>query len=195
MSAPNKILERTISELSKLYEVKSKTKNENDKELLEITIKELHRLYDHVSNSFDHLRTKALALMGGEVAILTFLFSANGNSSKTFFHKSAPIYGVVFYGIGIALLVGAFSAFLYVISTVSWQHPPDEKDVANVTDRFNHDVIRFLNHLISEYIESINHCIKVINLKSGRFMWGVYALSLGIFIMVMLKFGGGIIKI
>jgi hypothetical protein len=171
------------------------TKLENDKELLEITLLELRRLHGAITQSFDNLRGKALALLAGEVAIVTFLFSASDGKQKAFFHDQVPTYGIVFYGLGIALLGVAFLIFLYVISTVSWHQPPEEKDVANITDRFNHDPLKFLEYLKDEYIESINHCGKITSTKAIRFMWGVYSLSLGIFIILMLKYGGGIIKI
>jgi hypothetical protein len=194
MALPKNMTE-LLEELHRLCDNTTETRAEDDKELLEIALKEVRRLYDHVTSSFDHLRSHALALMGGEVAILTFLFSSKSSTNNSFFHKSVPVYGIVFYGIGIALLTCAFLIFLHVISSVRWMHPPDEKDVANVTDRFNHSTVKFLSHLIGEYIESINHCISVLNVKAKWFMRAVYALSVGIFIIVMLKFGGSIIKI
>lgn len=171
------------------------SREDNDKELYALALVELRELHKSITSSFDNLRTKALALLAGEIAIVTFLFSSNESAHARFFRESVPIYGVVFYGIGIALLSASFLLFLNVISSVTWSQPPDDKDVIHVTDRFNHSPLKFMSSLRDDYVESINHCASVQNVKSTRFMWGIYCLSIGIFVTLMLKYGGGIIKI
>jgi hypothetical protein len=164
------------------------------KELLTLSVGELRRLYDHVSTSFDNLRTKGLALLAGEVAIVTFLFSADGSHKALLAHQT-PVYGIIFYGVGIFLLALAFLALLYVIASVPWKHPPDHQDVVNLTDRFNDSPIKFLEYLQREYLACISHCAGLLTVKAKRFMWAVYSLSLGIFIVLMLKYGGGILTL
>lgn len=166
------------------------TDQENEKELLKESVAELRRLYDAVARSFDHLRTKALALLAGEVAIVTFLFSGNSSSSGLM-QQSPPIYGLVFYGLGIALLAFAFLMFLMVLSSITWKHPPEEKDVRNITARFNSNQVEFLHYLHNEYLEKIAYCTNKIGDKSSKFMRGLYALSIGIFLVILVKYGGG----
>ena len=169
------------------------TKEENEKELTTLAIDELRRLYDSINASFDNLRTKALALLAGEVTIVTFVISS-GNKHPIF-HDKVAIYGLVFYGIAILAFLVAFLVFVNVFSTVEWHHPPEEKDVANLTARFNSKPLKFLEYLKEEYLESINHCGGILDTKAVRFMRGVYALLVGIFIILMLIYGGGMIKI
>jgi hypothetical protein len=114
--------------------------------------------------------------------------------SHPFTHKPVPVYGVIFFGLGIGLLAFAFMMFLHVISSVHWTHPPDNRDISDVHDRFNDDPIRFLEYLKREYIRAIDHCISKLNPRASRFMWGVYSLSLGIFILLIVEFGSSIIK-
>lgn len=172
------------------------TKEENQKELHRLAIHELHRVYDGVVRSFDHLKTKALALLAGEAAIVTFLFSSNGTGSS-FFQKgtSVPTYGFVLFGVGITLLVGAFIIFIHVISIAKWTHPPDEKDLADIYGRFNNSPLEFLEHMKSEYTRTIPQCISILGRRSVRFMWGVYSLSVGIALLVLVKYCSGIIKL
>ena len=68
------------------------TRLENDTELLVLAVDELRRLHDSITQSFDNLRGKALALLAGEVAIVTFLFSADGSKKHAFFTDQVPIY-------------------------------------------------------------------------------------------------------
>src|SRR6266404_7417319 len=162
---------------------------EMDKELLELGVEELRRAYDHISRSFEQLRTKALALIAGEVAIVSFIFSSNQPRNGILGH-SVPIYGIVMFGIGIALLVIAGLIFLYVSSTSHWSHPPDEKDMVNLHKNFNNRT-EFLEQLRLEYITAIPECIKKISPRARRFMVGVYMLVIGIFILLLIKYCGG----
>lgn len=162
----------------------------NDVEVLRICVEELRRLYDSVSVSFEQLRTKALALIAGEVAIIAFLFSPN---SGRFFISPAPVYGFVIFGIGLALLALSFIMLLTVISTVSWTHPPDEKDIKDLNNKFKTEE-SFLTALKDDYMQAIAHCIKKTNARSIRFMIGVYSLSGGFALLVLIKYLGNLIK-
>lgn len=194
MAKINDVLD-AIQKIEALFQQHPKDSNreENEKELNRLAVEELRRLYDNIDRSFDNLRTKALALLAGEVTIVTFLISSS--HKHPIFHGDVPIYGIVFYGLAILSFVIAFLIFVNVFSTVEWQHPPEEKDVQNITDRFNHRPLKFLEYLKDEYLECINRCGSIVSTKALRFMRGVYALLIGIFIMLMLIYGGGMIKI
>jgi len=46
----------------------------DEKSILNMSMRELRHVYDHICNIFDQLRVKALTLIAGEVAIVSFIF-------------------------------------------------------------------------------------------------------------------------
>lgn len=162
-------------------------------ELLKECVGELRRLYDNISNSFEQLRTKALAILAGEVAIITFLFAPTDNGS--FFGPVVPVYGFVVFGLGIALLIIAFGMFLTVLSSVGWTHPPEEKDIVDLKKRFNNSPVEFLEYLKGEYMGAIKHCIGKTNSRAKRFMIGIYSFSAGITMVVLIKYLSNLIQL
>jgi hypothetical protein len=61
-------------------EIKISTSDQaNKQKLLELIIAEQQRLYDTVNEAFDNLRIKALGLMAGEIAAVTFDIPVFGN--------------------------------------------------------------------------------------------------------------------
>jgi hypothetical protein len=160
-------------------------KNKDEKELLTLAIDELRRHYDNVNDSFNHLRTKALALLVGEVAIITFIFSSPGLVMPKI------VYGIIFLATGVALLIISFVLFLAVLSSASWCHPPD----TNITKRlqkFFDSPVEFLIYMKDDYEDCIVKCIGIVGIRSSRFMWAVYAFSIGTLMLVVIKYGGGI---
>lgn len=163
----------------------------NDEErTLTVVIEELRRMYDCVGSDFESLRTKALALLAGEVAIVTFLFSTDTIGNKGFSVPLTPAYGAILFAFGCILLLTAFVLFLTVVATVRWTHPPTEKDIIDLKDRFDNDPVRFLRYLKNDYIGAINHCVGKINGRARRFMIAVYAFSIGVFMLILIKYGG-----
>ncbi|MEO5499730.1 MAG: hypothetical protein ABIR46_04485 [Candidatus Saccharimonadales bacterium] len=171
------------------------TPDPSEKELLTIALDELRLLHNNINTSFDNLRNKALALLAGEVAIVTFIFSSDNDGNSWFLDNSVPLYGLVIYAVGITLLAYAFAMFLAVISSATWKHPPEKKDIADLNHRFHKNPVEFLSYLKNEYVNAIDHCVGIINQRSDKFMRGVYTLSGGIIILVVVKYGGQIIQL
>src|SRR5882724_6922643 len=161
----------------------------DESKLYEQINNELSRLYDHIVKAFEQLRNKALALLVGEVAIATFLFQD--------FHinigqkNNPPVYGYAILGIGILLLVMAYAFFLYVISTIRWRYPTEEHDLTNPSVRFNSSPLEYQKYLHAEYMEKIPFCNKKVIVRARIFMYGTYALSTGVLLVILVKYGGG----
>jgi hypothetical protein len=151
--------------------------------ILRLTIEELRRTFDHISNIYDQLRTKALTLIGGEVAIVVFLFSDN-----KLLMPHEP-YGLVFFWTAIVFLMLAFGLLLWTISPVAWQIPVEIADVTNIPARWQNEK-SFLEYVRNEYVRCINHCNKYVVNRGRRFNWTIYLLSAGAIIVLLLKFGG-----
>ena len=165
---------------------------DNEKEVLGLSLEELRRLYDNICTSFDHLRTKSLALLAGEVAIVTFLFASDG-SDKTFFPDA--IYGLVFASIGVVFLGASFVLFLWALAPTQWHHPPDTKRLQDPDGSINRDPKKFLRYLKNDYITTIRSCIMKISSRAKGLTWGIYLLSIGIFILILIKYGGSNIRL
>lgn len=170
------------------WEVSVASKEDEEEKALFVEVNlELRRFYDLICGSFDHVKNKALGLMIGEVAIATFLFS--GFDLKT--DGTNPIYGYVMLGIGLALLLFAFAMYLTVIATAQWQFPTERHDMRNPTERFKGSSLEYQKYLHSEYLEKIGYCNKLSSTRASRFMYGTYSLTVGIVIVILIKYGGG----
>lgn len=161
-----------------------------DEELLLIeTVGELRRLYDYVVASFDAVRNKALALLVGEVAIVTFLFSRN--PGEGLIKNGAPLYGYVALALGIALLVFAAFRYFTVIATIQWVFPTEDYDMKNPTEKFKHSRLLFLRYLHAEYMSKAPKCIAKVKQRSDWFMHATIALAIGILLIILVRYGGG----
>jgi hypothetical protein len=165
----------------------------SDRERLHtLGVEELRRLHDAIGSSFEGLRTKALGLLAGEVAMITFLFSADTGKPLA---KPVIISTITMYGVGIALLGIAFVLLLTIITPVQWHHPPETVDLEDMDDRFHGSPERFAVYLKKEYVKSIRICAPILAVKSKRFIWAVFILSIGIFVVALLKFGSGTLNL
>lgn len=165
-----------------------KGKKEKDyQQLLQLVIDDLKRLYDFVDRTFDGLRTKALALLAGEVAILTFLFADDARRSPILENQS----DYIFLGIGVTALIMAFLKLLWILHPVQWEHPPESRDLRDLQERFNGDPIKYLEQVKSQYLEVIPGCNAKLARKSNAFVRAIYLLVIGIVVVAVLKYGDG----
>lgn len=159
-------------------------------EILRASITQLQKVYEHISNIYDQLRLKALALIAGEVAIVSFIFGdpnsrniPDGADRRVFFFAA-----VVFLGL-------AFGILLWVISTVDWKLPHDfTKADDMLADKNRNTPQSFLKYLHNDLCEVNDYCNKIVTRKCRKFNWTVYLLAAGVIILMVIKFGGGLNK-
>lgn len=155
-------------------------------ETIKVSIEEQRHLYAITSNIYDQLRIKALALIAGEVAIVTFLFTGWDfrkvleGSDRTFFFLS-----------GVILLGLAFAFLLWIISTVPWKMAHNFS-TANVhfNDQNAGNYQRFLEKLHDDYCSVNKYCLNLVSGKCRKFNWSLYVLSAGVITIMVIKFGG-----
>ncbi len=158
--------------------------NEDEKVLLG-SIDELRRVYDHITNIYDQLRVKALALIAGEVAIVTFIFV--GDPSR---YVPEGVDRLIFFYAGIIALLAAFGLLLWVISSVEWSIPHGIESSKTQLSKHK-SYLSFLKYLHDDYTQVVSHCNKIVSNKCKKFNWVVYLLSAGVIILlVVTKFGG-----
>lgn len=168
------------------------TKSKNEQELIKLCVDELKELYTSIEKSMEHVRNKGLALLGGEIAIVTFLFSPTQSQGKvdSFFNGDVPVYGFIVFGLGVLLLFLSAGVFLYVLSKVRWQRPPSKDDISNINKRFNSSPYEFLEYMKDGYVAAIEHCGRVVSRRANALMLGIYMFSTGILLVILIKYCG-----
>lgn len=151
-----------------------------------MSIREHRHTYQNISNIYDQLRIKALALIAGEVAIITFLFN-NWDLSKIISDGDR----IIFLSVGIFLLSAAFAMFLWIISTVHWIFPHDNRSAQEwEADKNYPTYYDFLRYLHDDYNTANVHCEKIVSNKCKKFNWSIFLLAAGVIILMVIKFGG-----
>ena len=187
----------SAEKIKRLFTAQSISKNEvnessrQEKRIIsKLALKELHRLYDHLCRNYDQLRLKTLALLAGEVAIITFIFSSTVYSGgKMIPLLPAENYGKVFYWGGVIIIGLAFILFLSVISKVTWQIPLDLPEVERL-HKIHSTEESFLEYIVNDYVGCIKYVLAKNEERQSRFNWGVYALVIGVIILMVIKFRG-----
>lgn len=159
----------------------------NQKEqIIHTSLDEQRRLFDGTSNIYDQLRIKALALIAGEVAIVTFLFTG-----WDFRDKLMDGDRIVFFYLGILLLGLAFGFLLWIISTVPWTMPHDYSNAKRWTEDKNYlNHQEFIEYLHDDYVAASTVNVKIVSNKCKKFNWSVFLLAGGVIIIMVIKFGG-----
>lgn len=159
---------------------------DDQKNIIKLSLAEHAKVFDHISNIYDQLRIKALALIAGEVAIVSFLFSG-WDFKKTVFDDDR----VFLFGTGIAALALAFSLLLWIISTIEWRMPHNlEKSDQLLNDKNRDREDTFLKYIHDDYVNvNIKNNQKVTS-KCKKFNWSLYLLAGGVIMIMVIKFGG-----
>lgn len=170
------------------------TERENDHDekvsILEFAIEEQRSTYGHLNNIYDQLRVKALAMIAGEIAIITFVFSGK---NQDFFPEEVD--RLIFFYCGIAFLGLAFALMLWIISSVSWKVPHGfDKSRRTKHLKANYPQYKkFLEYLNDDYVKVNKHCAQIVSTKCKAFNHVIYMLPAGVIIvLVITKFGGRI---
>ncbi len=161
--------------------------------ILNIALGELRRVHEHVSNSYDQLRIKALGMIAGEVAIVTFILAANDNSKI----KINTVADGIFLGLGIAALLSAAALLISSITSGDWYIPGDMDEIEQIdngVDNRYDNVEKLLLFLRKDYLEGTRQCIKIVTRRARRVNWGLYMLLSGSIILLVLKYGGRYIR-
>ncbi|HVW97051.1 MAG TPA: hypothetical protein VHA56_13860 [Mucilaginibacter sp.] len=160
-------------------------------EILLIAIKELRRVHSHISNAYDQLRIKALAMIAGEVAIVSFIFASDGaNDHFQIPHSPA---GRIFLSIGVAFVSLAFGLLVTSITSGLWPVPGDMDEIEQIDNGIDNrydSIEKFLKFLRKDYLEANRLCMKIVATKAKRVNWGLYLLLAGVIILMVIKLGG-----
>lgn len=158
----------------------------NKAAILKAAVEEQRHFYHCISNTFDQLRIKALTLIAGEVAIITFLFVGGEEGSKI---SLTRIDVIILFAVAVGCLLVAFGLLLWTISTVIWKQAHGYMSSEEILKKYKSEQ-DFLHYLNNDYANINMHNANVIAPKLKRFNWIVYLLSAGAVLILLIKYGG-----
>ncbi len=148
-------------------------------------VDDLRYLHRSVIDALDSMRRRALALLGGDIAIVTFLFGTGTYKLTT---NTPPLYGILLLIVGIILLLTSSFLTLWILQPISITTPPDTKDTRNLGERFDDNEAKYLRYMKSEYEDAADALIISVGRRSKMLVWATKLLAIGVIIMVVLKY-------
>ncbi|HMH70617.1 MAG TPA: hypothetical protein VK502_04405 [Candidatus Saccharimonadales bacterium] len=158
------------------------TSDDEKAKIVNINLTEMRRTFDHISNIYDQMRLKALGFIAGEIAIVTFLFSASVKFPDV-------LYGQIIFLTAVIMLCVAFGLLMWTISTVGWRIPCDFEGHKKTIRKYPSE-LALLECIHDDYIGAINDANTVVTKRARRFNWTIYLLSAGVIIILLVKYGG-----
>jgi uncharacterized membrane protein YqhA len=95
---------------------------------------------------------------------------------------------LIFFWVGVGCLLISFLIFLYCIFSVPWKVPHD-LDKSGVILAKNKTTLAFITYLHDDFIKSITTCLPKLIWRSRVCNWGIYLLTAGVIILMVIKFG------
>jgi hypothetical protein len=156
---------------------------ESDKEeTIKLALEDLRRLYDHISHNYDSLKNRVLALIAGEVAIASYIFSG-----KDFDIAKQGTPENIFFGIGVGLLAVSFGALLWIVSTASWVIPLDLSESQKLYKRYN-SKLEYLEYIKEDYEDCTALCLRKMATRARVYNVTLFILSGAIIMLLVVKF-------
>lgn len=156
---------------------------QKDKEpTVAIVLDDLRRLYDHISANYQSLKNRVLALIAGEVAIVSFIFSGDGFELDKFTSAER-----IFFFLGVILLGVAFGLLLWIVSTADWQIPLDVGESKKLYQRFN-SKLDYMEHIKDDYEGCVVYCLGRMATRAKVYNRTLFILSSAILILLVIKF-------
>lgn len=155
-------------------------KNEQEK-VWQTSADELRRKYAELTSSFDQLRTKVLAFIAGEIALIAFLFTSGMSIPNV-------IFGIFFFVVGTGCIAASFVILTLSLRGTNWHSPgpsyaTEEKD--NLTA---------LKKACEDYSAAIDNNASIYARRSQMFDTALTLLFIGVTMLLVIKYGQGEIQ-
>lgn len=148
-------------------------------DILTIAVEEQRKVYDWIADGTTQVRIKILALLGGGLTALAFLYSAGS------LFIPPQTYGKIFYFSAIGMLVVAFTALIHSLKPLHWEFPIEDKDLLKISKV--QTKLEYLEYVKEKYMECYTINISAYNYKQKLFNVSLYPLIFGIIILVVIK--------
>lgn len=156
--------------------------DEEKKVTIKLVIDDLRRLFDEISRNYTSLKSRALGVLAGEVALVTFLFSGEDIALKYLTDAEK-----VFFAFGTIALLTSFGLLLWIVSTRQWMVPLDLKESRKLYARYDSE-LDWLEDIKEDYENCTGYILDVVKKRSAAFNKTLIILSCGIIIMLVLKY-------
>lgn len=151
-----------------------------DEEKLEFLLATEQKRYEAVDKSFSEMRNRRLALLSVEFALFAYLFADLRNLIPT------ELYGIIFFAIGVTLIIVSIGLSLYHCRPVIWPDPigPLEKE------RINNSKTKaeWLEVATNDYAAAAEEGKRIISKHSKTFNFSLIFFILGLIILLIIKF-------
>lgn len=154
------------------------TKQDQSTEIYKTSIDELRRMHDEITNCYREAKTKILTFMGGDLAILSYLYS----SGKLFFPKE--VYGQIFYIVGLALCIFALTLLFLAIQPIPWTIPTERKKQRKIEQN---EYLPYLIYTQETYLDAIENNLPLYEKKQKYLNIAVSSLVIGAVLLLIIK--------
>jgi hypothetical protein len=153
---------------------------DEQKEILKIAIEEQRRVCDWITHNYDNVRNKILALLGGGLAALTFLYASDGG-----LFIPEEVYGKIFYFSGLFLTLMALSTLIAALRPMPWEFTIEDKEL-NKIDTVSSE-LEYLQYTKEKHMEAYKLNIHTYEYKQRLFNFSLYPLVFGAMILTVIK--------
>lgn len=163
---------------------KTKLTQSQDEKILEHGVAVVSGIFEQFSSIYDQLRVKVLSMIAAQLVIVGFIFS------DWEFEKYNFSVGMwIILGIAVLLQAIPLALMMWILSPMSWAIPGSVdlyKDTKSKYDNYH----EYLEVIHDDYAQAIGLIQKPINRRSKAFSYILYALSLSVIMLLVLKNGG-----
>lgn len=161
----------------------SQLDTKTETQLVKLSLEELRHLFNRITRIYDNLKSRTLAIVAGEVAVVSFIFSGKGITID----KDTDLAVKIFYLVGILMVGIAFLILLWIISTSNWKLPYDTTESRKLKAWYDSE-IKLLTTIKEDYETCIDFCLSKIASRGKIFNITLIILSAGVIILMVLKF-------
>jgi hypothetical protein len=155
---------------------------ENKIKTKELVVNELRVYYDRINQFYDSRRLRAIVFLGGGFTTLGYLFSDGSFIYRIF--RSGDVTKIIFFSLGMLLLVMALIALFVVIRPVFWASSVDTDDIKKM--EFT-TYVDFLDYLKKEYLDALKINRAHHQNKQWFFDFGSFLLIIGAVLLIVIK--------
>lgn len=163
---------------------KTKLTKAEEIRILEHGIHVTEGIFAQFSSIYDQLRIKVLSMIAAQLVIVGFIFN-DWELSKVNFSVGEWIV----FGIATSLQVIPLGLMMWILSPISWLIPGNVELYENPKNKYD-DYHEYLQEHHKDYSECISGISQPVNKRSKAFSYVLYALSLSVIILLVLKNGG-----
>ena len=149
---------------------------------INVALDELRARYGRCNSNYDNLQNKFFALLAGQLAVATLLFSSGFTDGN--FHDPT---GKVFFIIGAVFLVAAIGIAFMSVSSSTWAEVPELRRILENDEIKAHPGIKFKERIKLDYEGAVEDCTRLYRKRATNLDWSIRSFVVGVILLLMLK--------